>query len=181
MQYMLLPDKNNHFFLADCKEFIALNEGVTDTPQQADTLRLVYGVYKPQPNHQYERSEIQQHVNEAVGQWLIHIDNKTIVNIHLEALVISQSEQTQEVPFAALLRTPSSFVIDNQSHRAYSAYVRADGEDPISTLIHRKGLFAFVSEESVNEDVRLNYPLTHNNWRKQVNHLRLLREAKGVQ
>ena len=193
MQYVLLPTSNDHDFLADSKELIAIKEGVTDQPNANESplsYRLMYGAYKPQPNANYTTEEVRAHITEAINQSLIHIDGKHIVELRIEAMVISDSVikrqcsqlaspiKTQDVAFAALVKAPACFDIDNRHDQTRTAYLRWVGIDAITTLRTRKGLFAFTSED---KRFTPEEPLTKKNWRYYVDHLRMLKEARRAQ
>ncbi|WP_257576275.1 hypothetical protein [Vibrio parahaemolyticus] len=125
MQYVLLPASNDQYFLADCKEIIAIKEGVIDAPDFDEsnlTYRLMYGAYKPQAHAHYSDEEVRAHITEAIDQWLIHIDGKNVINLGIEGIVISESvikrqctelqhpRATQDVAFAALVKAPCVFL-----------------------------------------------------------------------
>ncbi|EIO4563827.1 hypothetical protein LQM11_004469 [Vibrio parahaemolyticus] len=193
MQYILLPASNDQYFLADQKEVIAIKEGVIDAPDFDEsnlTYRLVYGAYKPQPHAHYTDEEIRAHITEAIDQWLIHINGRKVVNLSIEGIVISESvikrqctelehpRATQDVAFAVLVKAPESFEIDDKHYQTRSAYLRCDGIDAIATLLNRKGLFAFTSED---KRFTPEEPLTKKNWRLYIDHLRMLKEARRAQ
>jgi hypothetical protein len=193
MQYVLLPTANDQTFLADCKEIIAIKEGVTDQPKFDEshlTYRLMYGAYKPQTHANYTAEEVKADISEAIDQWLIHIDGKRIIDLSIEAIVVSDSVikrqcstlappiETQDVAFAALVKAPACFDIDNRHYQTRTAYLRWDGIDAITTLMNRKGLFAFTSED---KRFTPEEPLTKKNWRYYVDHLRMLKEARRAQ
>ncbi|HHC7405614.1 TPA: hypothetical protein ACN30A_004297 [Vibrio parahaemolyticus] len=193
MQYVLLPASNDQYFLADNKEVIAIKEGVIDAPDFNEsnlTYHLVYGAYKPQPHAHYTDEEIRAHMTEAIDQWLIHINGRKVVNLSIEGIVISESvikrqctelqhpRATQDVAFAALVKAPESFEIDDKHYQTRSAYLRCDGIDAIATLLNRKGLFAFTSED---KRFTPEEPLTKKNWRLYIDHLRMLKEARRAQ
>ncbi|EGQ8549693.1 hypothetical protein MW344_003840 [Vibrio parahaemolyticus] len=193
MQYVLLPASNDQYFLADQKEVIAIKEGVIDAPDFDEsnlTYRLVYGAYKPQPHAHYTDEEIRAHMTEAIDQWLIHINGRKVVNLSIEGIVISESvikrqstelqhpRATQDVAFAALVKAPESFEIDDKHYQTRTAYLRWDGIDAIATLLNRKGLFAFTSED---KRFTPEEPLTKKNWQNYIDHLRMLKEARRAQ
>ncbi|EHK6028340.1 hypothetical protein IO699_004526 [Vibrio parahaemolyticus] len=193
MQYVLLPASNDQYFLADQKEVIAIKEGAIDAPDFDEsnlTYRLVYGAYKPQPHAHYSDEEIRAHMTEAIDQWLIHINGRKVVNLSIEGIVISESvikrqctelehpRATQDVAFAALVKAPESFEIDDKHYQTRTAYLRRDGIDTITTLLNRKGLFAFTSED---KRFTPEEPLTKKNWRLYIDHLRMLKEARRAQ
>ncbi|EIA1343278.1 hypothetical protein K6689_004284 [Vibrio parahaemolyticus] len=193
MQYVLLPASNDQYFLADQKEVIAIKEGAIDAPDFDEsnlTYRLVYGAYKPQPHAHYTDEEIRAHMTEAIDQWLIHINGRKVVNLSIEGIVISESvikrqctelehpRATQDVAFAALVKAPESFEIDDKHYQTRTAYLRRDGIDTITTLLNRKGLFAFTSED---KRFTPEEPLTKKNWRLYIDHLRMLKEARRAQ
>ncbi|EIA1769352.1 hypothetical protein K6858_004233 [Vibrio parahaemolyticus] len=193
MQYVLLPASDDQYFLADQKEVIAIKEGVIDAPDFDEsnlTYRLVYGAYKPQPHAHYTDEEIRAHMTEAIDQWLIHINGRKVVNLSIEGIVISESvikrqctelehpRATQDVAFAALVKAPESFEIDDKHYQTRTAYLRRDGIDTITTLLNRKGLFAFTSED---KRFTPEEPLTKKNWRLYIDHLRMLKEARRAQ
>ncbi|WP_104048214.1 hypothetical protein [Vibrio jasicida] len=193
MQYVLLPTSNDQTFLADCKEIIAIKEGVTDQPKFDEshlTYRLMYGAYKPQNHANYTAEEVKADISEAIDQWLIHIDGKRIIDLSIEAIVVSDSVikrqcstlthpiETQDVAFAALVKAPACFDINNRHSQIRTAYLRWDGIDAITTLMHRKGLFAFTSED---KRFTPEQPLTKKNWHYYVDHLRMLKEVRRAQ
>ncbi|CAH1537973.1 conserved hypothetical protein [Vibrio jasicida] len=193
MQYVLLPTSNDQIFLADCKEIIAIKEGVTDQLRLDEsplTYRLMYGAYKPQTHANYTAEEVKADISEAIGQWLIHIDGKRIIDLSIEAIVVSDSIikrqcstlahpiETQDVAFAALVKAPERFDIDNRHYQTRTAYLRWDGIDAITTLMNRKGLFAFTSED---KRFTPEEPLTKKNWHYYVDHLRMLKDARRAQ
>lgn len=193
MQYVLLPASNDQYFLADQKEVIAIKEGAIDAPDFDEsnlTYRLVYGAYKPQPHAHYTDEEIRAHMTEAIDQWLIHINGRKVVNLCIEGIVISESvikrqcteldhpRATQDVAFAALVKAPESFEIDDKHYQTRTAYLRWDDTDAITTLLNRKGLFAFTSED---KRFTPEEPLTKKNWRLYIDHLRMLKEARRAQ
>ncbi|EIZ1552196.1 hypothetical protein HYO44_20460 [Vibrio parahaemolyticus] len=193
MQYVLLPASNDQYFLADQKEVIAIKEGAIDAPDFDEsnlTYHLVYGAYKPQPHAHYTDEEIRAHMTEAIDQWLIHINGRKVVNLSIEGIVISESvikrqctelqhpRATQDVAFAALVKAPESFEIDDKHYQTRTAYLRCDGIDAIATLLNRKGLFAFTSED---KRFTPEEPLTKKNWRLYIDHLRMLKEARRAQ
>ncbi|EHH1077513.1 hypothetical protein J7I01_003172 [Vibrio parahaemolyticus] len=193
MQYVLLPASDDQYFLADQKEVIAIKEGVIDAPDFDEsnlTYRLVYGAYKPQPHAHYSDEEIRAHMTEAIDQWLIHINGRKVVNLSIEGIVISESvikrqcteldhpRATQDVAFAALVKAPESFEIDDKHYQTRTAYLRWDDTDAITTLLNRKGLFAFTSED---KRFTPEEPLTKKNWRLYIDHLRMLKEAHRAQ
>ncbi|MDW1632187.1 hypothetical protein R7O13_29585, partial [Vibrio sp. Y176] len=86
MQYILLPDENQRYFLADRNEQIAINNGITQTLNtESDVLplRLMYGVYKPQIDNQFTLAQIREHICEAIGQQLHHIQNTTLMSLRI--------------------------------------------------------------------------------------------------
>ncbi|TOK17348.1 hypothetical protein CGI23_25445 [Vibrio parahaemolyticus] len=193
MQYVLLPASNDQYFLADCKEIIAIKEGVIDAPDFDEsnlTYRLMYGTYKPQPHAHSSDEKVKAHITEAIDQWLIHIDGKNVIDLGIEGIVISESiikrqctelqhpRATQDVAFAALVKAPTSFEIDDKRYQTRTAYLRWDGIDAITTLLNRKGLFAFTSED---KRFTPEEPLTKKNWRLYIDHLRMLKEARRAQ
>lgn len=193
MQYVLLPASNDQYFLADYKEIIALKEGVIDAPDFDEshlTYHLMYGAYKPQPHAHYSDEEVRAHISEAIDQWLIHIDGKNVVDLRLEGIVISESvikrqhtelqhsRATQDVALIALVKAPASFEIDDKHYQTRTAYLRGDGIDAITTLLNRKGLFAFTSED---KRFTPEEPLTKKNWQNYIDHLRMLKEARRAQ
>ncbi|MCQ9090978.1 hypothetical protein [Vibrio alginolyticus] len=192
MQYILLPDENQRYFLADRNEQIAINNGITqtlNTESEILPLRLMYGVYKPQIDNHFTLAEIREHICEAIGQQLHHIQNTTLMNLRIISLVLSDNaitdvnqphyvidgRPTQDLSFAALIEAPSEFEIDEHHRKARSAYVQGN-HDVITTLKNRKGLFAFSGEEK-----RFHTPLTKSNWTSRINHFRVLNEVKRVQ
>ncbi|WP_285339605.1 hypothetical protein [Vibrio parahaemolyticus] len=153
MQYILLPDENQRYFLADRNEQIAINNGITQTLNtESDVLplRLMYGVYKPQIDNQFTLAQIREHICEAIGQQLHHIQNTTLMSLRIISLVLSDNaitdvnlphyvldgRPTQDLSFAALIEAPSEFEIDEHHRKARSAYVQGH-HDVITTLKKR--------------------------------------------
>lgn len=193
MQYILLTASNTPAYLADCKELTAITEGVIDhanVDESPLTYRLMYGAYKPQPRSNYTHEEVTAHIAATIGQPLIHIDGKRVVNLSIDAMVISESVikrqcsklespiETRNVAFAALVKAPEYFEVDDKHYQTSTAYLRLGDADAISTLRNRKGLFAFTSE---GKRERPEDPLTEKNWHHHIDHLRMIKEARRAQ
>ncbi|ENP7383816.1 hypothetical protein ACEC18_004427 [Vibrio parahaemolyticus] len=192
MQYILLPDEHDRYFLADSNERIAINEGISTTLAMDESeapLRLMYGVYKPQIDNRFTLAQIQAHISEAIEQPLHHIQNATLMSLRIIAIIVSghaitdldqthyilDGRPTQDISFAALVEAPNEFVIDEAHRKARSAYLK-ESQDAITTLKNRKGLFAFSGEEK-----RFHQPLSKSNWTSRIDYFRLLSEVKRVQ
>lgn len=196
MQYVLLPASEDQYFLADCKEIIAIKEGVideSDVDGSQCTYRLLYGAYKPQPHANYTAEDVRAHITEAIDQQLIHIAGKNVINLKIEGVVISDSvikhqcrdlqhpRKTQDVAFAALVKAPAVFEIDNRNYQTATAYLRWDGVDAITALQNRKGLFAFTSEDKRFTRLLQEERVSNKSWRNHIDHLRMLKEAHRAQ
>lgn len=191
MQYALIAITDKHRCLVDAHELYVLSQNTVqdsdDFSEQNLSYRLLYGVYKPQPEYDFPRGEIRRHINESLDKWLIHIDGTCVINLGIEAIELSDSillrqcghcpapHKSPDVAFAALVKAPSRFVIRNKSRHAGTAFLRWHNRDVLTTLINRMGLFAFTSEEK-----RFTRPLTAENWRERIDHRRLLREAQAL-
>ncbi len=176
MQYLLLPDRHHRYFLADRNERIALNEGITQTLDLDDSdrsLRLLYGVYKPQIDTPFTFADIEHHIHDALGQTLLHIQHTTVMTLRIVSIVLSDRpiSHTQDRAFAALTEVPNTF---STSPHVRTAFLQ-EHDNVIQALKHRKGVFMFSGEEKAG-----NTPLTKRNWRGRINHLRLLNETERV-
>lgn len=191
MQFAMIAITETRRCLIDVHELYALREG---TVQDSDDFRednlpyrLLYGVYKPQPEYDFPRSEIRRHIDESLDKWLIHIDGTGVMNLGIEVIALSDSillrqcvhcpkpHKSADVAFAALVKAPPRFVVRNRSRHGKTVFLRWHDRDVLTTLINRKGLFAFTSEEK-----RVTRPLTPENWRERIDHSRLLREAQAL-
>lgn len=191
MQYALMAITETRRCLVDAHELYALSQKIVqdsdDFSEDALSYRLLYGVYKPQPEYDFPRSEIRRHIDESLDKWLIHIDGTRVINLGIEAIELSDSillrqcghcpapHKSPDVAFAALVKAPPRFVVRNRSRHASTVFLRWHNRDVLTTLINRKGLFAFTSEEK-----RVTRPLTPENWRERIDNPRLLREAQAL-
>ncbi|GAL15099.1 hypothetical protein JCM19233_6115 [Vibrio astriarenae] len=129
-----------------------------------------------------------QYIESQLGRWLNHIEARAVHHLFIQGLVISESPvkrtdipaamHSEEVAFAALVKAPESFQINEQAHQVSVAYERHEGEGIAhvrTCLENREGVFVFTSE-----DTRFQ-PLTANNWLGYVDHFRILKEARRAQ
>ena len=194
MQYALLNSNkaDDYQFLVDANELHALYAGIDklqeDEPPQEDNttpLKIVYGVYKPQPYFNFPKSEIKRHILESLNKWLIHIDGNTVIYLgieEIECLDITvmtscghcpKPHASHDVAFAALIRIPDAIKLGNGKTQAKTAYLKWFDVDTLTTLINRKGLFSFVTAEK-----RIKKELTLDNWKPFIDYNRAARYAQ---
>ncbi len=94
MQYVLLPASNDQYFLADCKEIIAIKEGVIDAPDFDEsnlTYRLMYGTYKGFCAHFSEKSKVGSQAFSYKGFRRVVANKKTPEGAFLNSNIVTKS------------------------------------------------------------------------------------------
>lgn len=193
MQYALIKLENNNV-LIDANEIFALNEGLKcliesphDEQYEAELKKyVVYGVYMPQPDFNFPKSEIKRHIEECVNNWLIHINQLEAIHIGIEDIEpfydvtitsncghCPKPHATKNIAFAALLVAPENFELGNGKTQAKTAYLRWDEMDILTTLLNRKGLFSLIAAEK-----RFKTPPTLSNWRNFIDSKRAVKYAQ---
>lgn len=193
MQYALIQ-LSKGTALIDANEIYALEQGVDEltlSPCDDDyetTLhrQVVYGVYLPQTNFHFPRSEIKRHIKECINKWLIHIQRLDVIHLGIEDIEIfydvvitgncghcPKPHVTDHIAFAALLIAPKNFTLGNGKTQAKTAYLRWHNVDVLTTLLNRKGLFSLIAVEK-----RFKSEPTLENWRERIDSKRTIRLAQ---
>ncbi|RJX65851.1 hypothetical protein DZ860_21060 [Vibrio sinensis] len=195
MQYALLNRYNDNIRpLIDAHEIYALEQGLDNLTllpcdkhyEQSLTRQVVYGVYKPQPDAQFPKSEIKRHIFEALDKWLYHIDGLTVIQLGIEDIELFSDitimnscghcptpHKSDDIAFAALLLAPTDFNLGTGKTAAKTAFLRWDGVDPLTTLLNRKGLFSLIAPEK-----RKKTPPTIENWHSFIDTKRAIQYAQ---
>ncbi len=193
MQYALMQlSKGNVLF--DANEIYAFEQGIeklTLSPSDDDyeaTLQkqVVYGVYLPQTDFKFPRSEVKRHIQECINKWLIHIRGLDVIHLGIEDIEIfydvvitshcghcPKPHATDNIAFAALLTAPKDFTLGNGKTQAKTAYLRWHDIDVLTTLLNRKGLFSLIAAEK-----RFKTEPTAENWRERIDSRRAIRLAQ---
>lgn len=195
MQYALLTSNGGNIRpLIDAHEIYALEQGIdnlTISPcdeKYENSLKhqVVYGVYKPQPDFHFPKSEIKRHIFECLEKWLFYIDGETVTHIGIEDIELYSDvtimnscghcptpHKSDDIAFAALLLAPDDFNLGTAKTAAKTAYLRWDDIDPLTTLLNRKGLFSFITAEK-----RKKIQPTIENWRTFIDAERAVKYAQ---
>ncbi|EGU31291.1 hypothetical protein VII00023_22949 [Vibrio ichthyoenteri ATCC 700023] len=193
MQYAAMKLSNANILL-DANEIYALDQGLDkliesmpdDEYESTLCRQVVYGVYIPQIDFDFPKSEIKRHIEECVNNWLIHINGLHAINIGIEDIepyydvTITGScahcpkpHTTNKVAFAALLIAPKDFKLGNGKTQAKTAYLRWFDMDILTTLLNRKGLFSLIAPEK-----RFKSEPTLENWRTYIDPHRAVKYAQ---
>ncbi|HBN6205655.1 TPA: hypothetical protein ACF311_004330 [Vibrio parahaemolyticus] len=196
MQYALIEVNPNYHALVDANELYSLTEegrgNIEMSPHDDDyeaTLerQVVYGVYKPQPHFDFPRSEVKRHIKECVDHWLINLQKNKGTHIAIEDIEIFDAtimrncghcpkpHVSADMAFAALVKVPKAFDFEHGQNQAKTAFLKWADIDLETTLINRKGLFAFVAPER-----RFKKAPTSDNWRTFIDTKRAVTYAQRL-
>ncbi|WP_234498167.1 hypothetical protein [Vibrio maritimus] len=193
MQYALITLEGAAFRpLVDAAEIYAFNQGIdefqdappTDNDKQSLDMAIVYGVYKPQPDMQFPKSEIKRHLLEGVGHWLAHIHGLETLYLLLEDIEMfddvtlvshcghcPKPHATKDIAFAALMGVPKVFEFGKTL--AKTTYLRWHDMDVLTNALNRKGLYTLIAPEK-----RFSKALTKANWRSRIDQKRAIKYAQ---
>ncbi len=196
MQYALIQVNPDYRALMDANELYFLTEegryNIEMSPHDDDyeaslVQQVVYGVYKPQPHFDFPRSEIKRHILECIDKWMIHLHKSKathmgIADIELFDATIMRScghcpkpHASSDIAFAALVNVPKAFDFGHGQNQAKTAFLKWFNMDLETTLINRKGLFAFIAPER-----RFKKTPTLENWRTFIDPKRALKYAQRI-
>lgn len=193
MQYALIK-LSNGTALIDANEIYALEQGLehlteSDHDEQYESTlirQVVYGVYIPQNDFEFPKSEIKRHIEECMNKWLIHIKGTHAIHVGIEDIepyydvtITSHCghcptpHATNNIAFAALLIAPKDFKLGNGKTQAKTVYLRWHNMDILTTLLNRKGLFSLIASEK-----RFKSEPTLENWRTYIDPKRAVKYAQ---
>lgn len=202
MQYAIMKLTDDKNVLIDAGELFAFHGAlesndpssfVIDEEPNEDLckLHLVYGIYKPQPDEKFPRSEVIRHAKDAVNKWLVHLDKDKCVYLGIEDIVIhdqpllkkcnchnscSKPHKSDDLVFSALLSLPEDVAIGDKSSFALTAFLRyREQMDVLTNMLNRLGLFAFKAEER-----RYKGELTEDNWKGRIDPKRAYSAAQAT-
>ncbi|AWG82257.1 hypothetical protein [Vibrio parahaemolyticus] len=196
MQYALLEITPEYCALLDANELYCLTpEGRgnielsphDDEYEASLELQVVYGVYKPQPHFDFPRSEIKRHVAECIDHWLLHLKRNKgtymgIADIELFDATIMRHcghcpkpHVSSDMAFSALVKAPKGFDFGHGQNQAKTAFLQWSNMDLETTLLNRKGLFAFIAPER-----RFKKSPTLENWRTFIDPKRAVKYAQRI-
>lgn len=173
MQYAAAPNRT----LA-MEENLALAEhggNITDEtpPQDALRLKLVYGLFRPQPFLDTVDAVLDLYETLDCRYGTIRGD-RCRISILLDIALfepICWGEAT-EFPFAALMRT--DIELDSRQRRSVPCFVRHAGMSPADNLFHRPGILLLYRQEN-----RPRAEITESGWRKAIRRQRPLQCARA--
>ncbi|AWC30993.1 hypothetical protein R6231_14585 [Bacillus cytotoxicus] len=185
MQYAIMAINENLNVLIDAVEVSALNDygqredEVKVCPLEDDVqqLRVVYGVFMPQPNS--EREKIIKQVKESVGYIISHIeleqDSCCIVDMELVDIELYEqygegtyNPRGQYIPFAALIRTDHA--IPQLKKRAITSFLRYGNMGALTNVLNRFGIFSIRDEER-----RIKKEVTVEGWKEFIDESRVMK------
>jgi len=185
MQYAIMKIQEDLNILIDALEVSALDNyshrenevSVVPLSDDVQDLKVVYGVFMPQPDS--EKEEVVKQITESVGYIIsnIELEEETCCIIDMELVDIELYEQYGEgtynpkgqyIPFAALIRTGRE--IPKLKQRAITAFLRYANMGPLTNTLNRFGIFSIRDEER-----RIKKEVTVEKWKEFIDEERVMK------
>jgi hypothetical protein len=148
-----------------------------DEPEESMPLKIVYGSYKPQPEHR-DVDVIRTHMEQSRGFRLGHVmadGCRAIELCDFFAFEPLRRGLALDVPFAALIRTHVEMPTgDRQAVTAFLRY--AEQMTPATNILNRPGVFALKAQERRPNGATV----TRQNWCEFVDENRAVHAAQSA-
>lgn len=185
VQYAVMAISEDLNILIDAVEVSALDNyaqkedevKVCPLEDNVQQLKVVYGVFMPQPDSKKET--IIKQVKESVGYIISHIEleEESCKIVDMELVDIELYEQYGKgtynprgryIPFAALIRT--NCTIPQLKQRAITSFLRYGNMGALTNVLNRFGIFSIRDEER-----RIRKKVTVEGWKEFIDESRVIK------